>query len=150
MKIREAKEEELDFLVELWYESSCQSHHFIAAAYWEENKALMRTLYLPLSYNLVIGDCDGFISMMGNEINALFISPAQINKGLGTALVEWVKKESDTLTLNVYAQNKHALQFYEKMGFVLGETSIDEAIGEKQYRMIWKKNKSETEKEGST
>ncbi len=35
-------------------------------------------------------------------------------------------------------------------GFVLGEASSDEAIEETQYRMIWKKNKSETEKEGST
>ena len=35
-------------------------------------------------------------------------------------------------------------------GFVLGESSSDEAIGEKQYRMMWKKRKSKIEKEGST
>lgn len=139
MIIREANEEDLDTLVELWYESSCDSHDFIDAAYWEENKSLMRNLYLPLSFNAVIGDFTGFISMMGSEINALFVSENQTHNGLGSALINWAKEQNDTLTLNVYAKNERAIQFYEKKGFTLTEASIDEAVGEKQYRMIWQK-----------
>lgn len=139
MIIREAREEDLDRLVELWYEASIKAHDFSDSKYWEDNKKTMRELYLPLSQNWIIGDGDGFISMMGSEINALFISPDQENKGLGTALVNWAKREENTLTLNVYARNEKAVRFYEKMGFSHIETNMDEILNEKQFRMEWTK-----------
>lgn len=140
MKIREAREEDLDALVELWYESSLKAHDFIPATYWEENKSAMRGLYLPLSLNMIIDDNAGFISMMGNEINALFIAPDRTQKGLGSALLNWAKQKEDKLMLNVYACNENAVKFYEKHGFVMTERSIDEAVSEEQIRMQWTKN----------
>lgn len=139
MIIREAEEQDLDKLVELWYEASLKAYDFIDPKYWEANKTTMRELYLPLSQNWVVGDCDGFVSMMGSEVNALFVSPGQQHKGLGTALVNWAQREEDTLTLNVYARNEKAVQFYEKMGFSNIETSMDEVLNEKQFRMQWVK-----------
>lgn len=143
MKIRMAEEEDLDGLVALWYESSCSAHDFIAPAYWEQNRGVMRGLYLPLSTNLVIDDGAGFISMMGSEINALFIKPDHVNKGLGSALINTAKELEEELSLSVYVKNQQAVQFYLKHGFTIVSTDVDEAVSEQQYHMEWRKQEQD-------
>lgn len=139
MKIRKAKEAELDRLIEIWLESSFQAHDFIDQEYWEENREVMRNLYLPLSENFVVieGTIKGFLSMMGKEIAALFILPSEQGIGFGKALMQYAQEKNNEIYLNVYAQNERAKAFYQSRGFQIVEESLDAATNEIEYRMHW-------------
>lgn len=140
-KIREAEEAELDLLVDIWLAGSRQAHAFIAVSYWEENREAMRGLYLPLSENWVLvqqGEVQGFVSMMGEYLAALFVQPGQQHRGYGKALLEWVKRDREKIHLQVYARNEGALRFYERNGFQVTKESLDEPTGEKEYLMEWR------------
>lgn len=139
MKIRKAKEAELDRLIEIWLESSFQAHDFIDQEYWEENREVMRNLYLPLSENFVVidGTIKGFLSMMGKEIAALFILPSEQGIGFGKALMQYAQEKNNEIYLNVYAQNERAKAFYQSRGFQMVEESLDAATNEIEYRMHW-------------
>lgn len=139
MKIRKAKEAELDRLIEIWLESSFQAHDFIDQEYWEENREVMRNLYLPLSENFVVidGTIKGFLSMMGKEVAALFILPSEQGIGFGKALMQYAQEKNNEIYLNVYAQNERAKAFYKSRGFQIVEESLDATTNEIEYRMHW-------------
>ena len=139
MKIRKAKEAELDRLIEIWLESSFQAHDFIDQEYWEENREVMRNLYLPLSENFVVidGTIKGFLSMMGKEVAALFILPSEQGIGFGKALMQYAQEKNNEIYLNVYAQNERAKAFYQSQDFQIVEKSLDAATNEIEYRMHW-------------
>ncbi|MDE1549107.1 N-acetyltransferase [Jeotgalibaca caeni] len=142
MEIREAREEELDRLIEIWLDASRQSHSFIDSSYWEENVGVMRGLYLPLSQNTVIedeGEIVGFLSMMGEELAALFIDPRYQQQGYGQQLLRFVQAHQETIALSVYAKNKNALSFYQKHHFLMIEECVDEPTNEIEYRMKWER-----------
>lgn len=142
MQIREAREEELDQLVAIWLEGSKQAHYFVDSSYWEENKEMMRGLYLPLSENKVVlekGEIKGFLSLMGEYLAAIFIFPKEQGKGYGKALLDQAKSEKDRLELKVYEKNTKALCFYKQNGFEIRGKAVDELTGEKEYLLEWTK-----------
>ncbi|MGL5397498.1 MAG: hypothetical protein ACRDBQ_19810, partial [Shewanella sp.] len=56
---------DLDAAVALWYQASVKAHDFIPAAFWHEQRAAMRDIYLPASQSWVYeedGQLLGFIS----------------------------------------------------------------------------------------
>lgn len=141
MEIRKAAEEDLDLLVDIWLAGSRQAHAFIDPVYWEENREAMRGLYLPLSESWVLeekGEVQGFVSLMGEYVAALFVRPERQGWGYGKALLDWAKQERDKLQLKAYARNEGALRFYERNGFRLMTESVDEPTGEKEYLMEWR------------
>ena len=79
----------------------------------------------------------GFISMTGNYLAALFVIPESQGTGIGKALLEHVKERHTEITLNVYAKNESSVLFYEKQGFRLIEEQIEERTGEKEFIMRW-------------
>jgi len=92
--IRPLSATDLDTVVELWYQASVQAHGFIPAAFWHEQRAAMRDIYLPASKSWVYeedGQLLGFISWYQGTVAALFISPDQQSHGLGRRLLEHLK-----------------------------------------------------------
>ena len=41
--------------------------------------------------------------------------------------------------LNVYQKNARAISFYQREGFIIQCEGLDEATGEKEYTMLWKR-----------
>lgn len=140
--IRKANENELDKLVEIWYEASVISHNFISEDYWKENKTAMREMYLPNAELYVSTDnnnISGFVALKDNYLAAIFVSPALQGKGIGSSLLEYVKNLRDELSLRVYKKNVQAVGFYKSNGFSIIEEMIDEATGENEILMKWGK-----------
>lgn len=140
--IREPREEELDRLVDIWLKCSLISHHFINAHYWQEQKEAMRGLYLPLSENYVAEVEEGivgFVSMMGDYMAALFIEPEYQRRKIGRSLLQYVKQNREAIHLKVYAKNGDAVNFYKQNGFHISGTGRDEATGEEELFMEWRK-----------
>lgn len=140
--IRPALRTDMDALVSIWLTASFKAHDFIAESYWREQQSAMRDVYLPQAHTLVVwnaGEICGFVSLMDHQIAALFVDQEQQGKGYGKQLLRWVQNEYSYLSLQVYTKNERAIQFYKQSGFQIVSEQTDDATGEREYVMEWKK-----------
>ncbi|CAG9620383.1 N-acetyltransferase [Sutcliffiella rhizosphaerae] len=140
MKIEMLKQYEVDTITEIWYRGSVQSHSFIDSNYWLAQKQEMRDKYIPMAQSYVIyheNEVAGFVSMVDNYLAALFIDPVYQGNGYGRELLQFIKGKYSTISLKVYKENKSAIRFYEKNGFLIKETLLDENTGHGEYLMEW-------------
>jgi putative acetyltransferase len=127
-------------MVRIWYEASIIAHSFVPASFWALQKSAMKDKYLPLAENFIYqkkGQIAGFISIVGERVCALFVTPEMQGKGIGSTLLEHAKILKGNLSLKVYTENKRALRFYEMCGFVTIGEEIDEYTGHMQVLMEW-------------
>ena len=137
--IREFKTDELDTIMKIWLETNIQSHDFIDKSYWQGNYEMVKEM-LPDSTILVYGDNNtihGFIGLMGSCIAGIFINANSQSKGIGKALLDYVKEECSELSLQVYKKNHRALKFYLREDFVVSGEQVDENTGEVELVMNW-------------
>ena len=89
--IRESKADDLPSILALWMESTIHAHPFIDERYWRESEPIVRDVYLPAAQTWVWeeeGVLKGFVSVIDERfLGALFVAPAAIRSGIGTALV---------------------------------------------------------------
>ena len=142
--IQKAKTDDINPMLEIWFNASLQAHDFIPAAYWEKQLIPMRDLYLPLAENYVLKENHtvlGFASFLESEkvLAALFIDPDQQGAGYGCRLVDCIKQQSDQLHLTVYAENISAVIFYQKQDFKVINQGIDQNTGHVELSMTWSK-----------
>lgn len=118
--IRKHKIKDLDQIINIWYQSSTLAHPFLSSSFVEKVKSDMTTIYIPNSDTWVYevdNSIVGFISMMDNEIGGLFVLPNHHSKGIGTKLVDFIKKEHSNLEVEVFDKNLIGRAFYNKYGF---------------------------------
>ncbi len=100
----------------------------------------MKEKYLPFAENFIFeerGQLAGFISLVGERVCALFISPEMQGRGIGKALLEHAKTLKGKLSLKVYRENERALHFYENCEFTAAGEELDEHSGCVQVLMRW-------------
>ncbi|MCI6785733.1 MAG: GNAT family N-acetyltransferase, partial [Clostridiales bacterium] len=51
--------------------------------------------------------------------------------------LNYAKDKRSKLLLNVYQKNTRAISFYQREGFEIQHSGLDEATGEKDYVMAW-------------
>ncbi len=136
-----ANGKEVDEVISIWIESSKTAHDFIAADYWLDQAPAMKEIYLPQAETWIYkdknGNITGFISLVKNHVAALFIHPEAQQMGIGSRLIEKAKELKRELHLKVYIKNKKAVHFYQKHGFRIQETHIDENTDEEEFYMTW-------------
>lgn len=141
--IRPAASEDYVIITNLWLETSLQAHHFISASYWQEALPLVKNEYLPAAQNYIFEDkrqIKGFISLMpGNYIGALFVKKEFQKHGIGSKLLEYVRRHKPNLNLKVFSKNKQALRFYQRSGFKIVATDFNDDTGEEELLMAWAK-----------
>jgi len=123
--IRAFEPSDMEDVLELWLEASAGAHDFVGREFWESKVDDMRNRYLPAAETHVFvqgGRVRGFVSLQGDTLAALFVSPAFQGRGLGRRLMDRVKRLRDRLELTVYRENQRAVRFYRRCGFaVVGE-----------------------------
>jgi len=138
--IRTYRETDLEEMVKTWYHASVIAHPFVPASFWASHKSAMKEKYLPLAEYYVFeqeGKVTGFISLVGESVCALFVTPEVQRRGIGKALLEHAKAPKCRLSLKVYRDNKKAILFYEKRGFRAVGEEVDEHTGCRQILMEW-------------
>lgn len=118
--IRKHNEQDLEQIINIWCQSSTLAHPFLNSSFVEKVKSDMTNIYIPNSETWIYevdNSIVGFISMLNNEIGGLFVIPNQLSKGIGTKLVNFVKKEHSELEVEVFEKNKIGRAFYNKYGF---------------------------------
>ena len=72
-------------------------------------------------------------------IEGIFVADEMQSCGIGKLLLDYVKDKKVSLRLNVYQKNARAISFYQREGFIIQCEGLDEAAGEKEYTMLWKR-----------
>ncbi len=138
--IRRAAAEDFDRLVDIWLEASVSAHDFIPRERWAAHTDDMKNVYLPASETWLcrVGErIVGFVSLVGDRIEALFVDPLEQGRGYGGMLLRFAQERHPRLSLSVFSQNRRAVKFYEAAGFAMVEERIEERTGQPELEMVW-------------
>ncbi len=137
--IREFEIKDIDAIMNIWKKENIRAHSFIPKEYWESNYDFVKEI-LPnaeVYVEFVKDKVVGFIGIIDNHIEGIFVDHHHQGNGVGTALLHEAKTSKYHLILHVYKQNANAIRFYQKNDFVITEEHNDENTGEIECTMNW-------------
>lgn len=137
--IRELRKVDINKVAEIWLDTNIKTHYFISAQYWKSNFELVKELLLQATVYVYEDkqEIQGFIGLSNEYIEGIFVSAETQSQGIGKILLNYVKGKRNKLILNVYQKNTRAISFYQREGFEIQYSGLDEATGEKDYVMAW-------------
>ena len=137
--IRELRKVDINKVAEIWLDTNIKTHYFISAQYWKSNFELVKELLLQATVYVYEDkqEIQGFIGLSNEYIEGIFVSAEMQSQGIGKILLNYVKGKRNKLILNVYQKNTRAISFYQREGFEIQYSGLDEATGEKHYVMAW-------------
>ena len=137
--IRELRKVDINKVAEIWLDTNIKTHYFISAQYWKSNFELVKELLLQVTVYVYEDkqEIQGFIGLSNEYIEGIFVSAEMQSQGIGKILLNYVKGKRNKLILNVYQKNTRAISFYQREGFEIQYSGLDEATGEKDYVMAW-------------
>ena len=138
--IRKMKDSELEKVSQIWLDSNLEVHDFIDKNFWLDNYPMVKEQFKTAEiYVDAESEVKGFVGLQGDYIAGIFVERSYRNQGIGKKLINFLKKNHQELSLDVYDKNIRAKQFYEKNGFEVSTQSIERETGEKESRLVWKK-----------
>ena len=137
--IRALRKVDINKVAEIWLDTNIKTHYFISAQYWKSNFELVKELLLQAIVYVYEDkqEIQGFIGLSNEYIEGIFVSAEMQSQGIGKILLNYVKGKRNKLILNVYQKNTRAISFYQREGFEIQYSGLDEATGEKDYVMAW-------------
>ena len=137
--IRELRKVDINKVAEIWLDTNIKTHYFISAQYWKSNFELVKELLLQATVYVYEDkqEIQGFIGLSNEYIEGIFVSAEMQSQGIGKILLNYVKGKRNKLILNVYQKNTRAISFYQREGFEVQYSGLDEVTGEKDYVMTW-------------
>ena len=137
--IRELRKVDINKVAEIWLDTNIKTHYFISDQYWKSNFELVKELLLQATVYVYEDkqEIQGFIGLSNEYIEGIFVSAEMQSQGIGKILLNYVKGKRNKLILNVYQKNTRAISFYQREGFEIQYSGLDEATGEKDYVMAW-------------
>lgn len=138
--IRELQRSDINRVAEIWLDTNLKAHDFISEQYWRSNFDMVKEALLQAEVYVYEsgGKVQGFIGLDGEYIEGIFVSNKMQSRGIGKALLDYAKSRKSELRLNVYRKNTRAIRFYQREGFSVRSEGLDEAVGEKDFLMVWK------------
>jgi len=118
--------------VNVWARASALAHPFLSEEFLERERHNIPAVYLPMADTWVWeagGQVIGFISLLGNEVGALFVDPAFHRSGIGRALMDLARGLRGELEVEVFARNRLGRAFYAKLGFELMHRRVHDQTG---------------------
>jgi putative acetyltransferase len=121
--------DEATHLLDVWEASVRATHHFLAEADIQFFKPLVVSGVYALPHLLGMRDGDRLVAFLGvgdGAIEALFVHPAWLRRGIGRRLVRHAVGVLQATRLDVNEQNVAAVAFYRSQGFeVVGRSPYD-------------------------
>lgn len=141
--IRKLEGKDIDRVMDIWLKSTTKAHYFISPEYWKDNYNKVKNEYIPKSKTFVCqeeNDIKGFISIIShNYIGALFVAIENQGHGVGEKLLNYVKKDYESLVLSAYSDNFIAVNFYKKNDFKVVYNEINDDTKLEEFFMKWEK-----------
>ncbi len=146
--IRQYRPNDLIQLMEVWESANSAAHPFLSSDFVAQLRHDIPALYLPNTDTWVAtikNRLVGFISLMGNEVAALFLSPECHGCGIGSALTNHAQRLQGNLEDDVFESNSIGRKFYQRYGFQFISEYPHEPTGENVMRMKYIANDSQWE-----
>ena len=139
--IRKLRKTDLDEVAYIWLHTNKKAHDFIAETYWDEHFEMVEGMLGDAEIYVFEeqGQIKGFVGLDGEYIAGIFVREKEQSLGIGKQLLDFVKSLKGQLKLNVYQKNERAIKFYTRERFEIQDEQTDEATGEAEYLMLWKK-----------
>ena len=137
--VRKLRNADVNKVADIWLDTNMKAHYFIPTQYWKSNFELVKELLLQATVYVYEDkqEIQGFIGLSNEYIEGIFVSAEMQSQGIGKILLNYVKGKRNKLILNVYQKNTRAISFYQREGFEIQYSGLDEATGEKDYVMAW-------------
>ena len=145
--IRKLRKADINKVADMWLDTNIKAHYFIPAQYWKRNFDLVKELLLQATVYVYEDkqEIQGFVGLSDEYIEGIFVSAEMQSQGIGKILLNYVKGKRNNLLLNVYQKNTRAISFYQREGFEIQYSGLDEVTGEKDYVMAWERTSSSVE-----
>lgn len=138
MMIRPYNDGDLEELLGVWHRASLIAHSFLSKDFLENERQQIIELWLPIAETIVYeaeGRVVGFLSLIGNEVGAIFVDPDRQGRGIGRALMDVARGARPLLELNVFEANNTGRRFYDAYGFEVVGRRLNEAAGQIELRL---------------
>lgn len=130
--IRKYRDEDLDDLLAAWAAASEIAHPFLTPDFLALERDNIPNMYLPNAETWVFEDAGrvvGFMSLLGNEVGAIFVHPDQQRRGVGRLLMDKAQELRGELAVEVFKANSMGRAFYAKYGFETVAEKVHEQTG---------------------
>lgn len=122
-----------DSLTKVWLESVKATHDFLSENDIEFYHRKIASDYMPNVEIYTIKNCNddpcAFIGLSHDNIEMLFVHPAEMSKGYGSTLLRFAIEEKGIRKVDVNEQNNQAREFYQKHGFKITGRSLTDGEG---------------------
>jgi putative acetyltransferase len=136
--IRRYTPADLEDLLDAWAKASAVAHPFLTEEFLQRERHEIANAHLPRAETWVWeteGRVVGFLSLIGNEVGALFVDPSHHGMGIGRALMDQARESRGELEVEVFRANLKARAFYERYGFATIGERIHGPTGQLMVRM---------------
>jgi len=130
--IRKYQPADCEDVLRVWEEATAVAHPFLSEEFLELERHNIPNVYLPNAETWVwVADEQvvGFISLLGNEVGAIFVAPAFHRSGIGLALMDRARALRGALEVEVFERNLLGRAFYAKLGFELMHRKVHDQTG---------------------
>ncbi len=138
MVIRPFIDRDADDLLGVWYRASLIAHAFLTEEFLQRERVEIAERWLPAAETHVFdrdGRVAGFLSLIGNEVGAVFVDPHLHGQGIGRALMDHARSRRSHLELSVFEANAVGRRFYDRYGFRFVDRRVEEETGLPELRL---------------
>ncbi|MCW8899891.1 MAG: GNAT family N-acetyltransferase [Gammaproteobacteria bacterium] len=142
--IRKYNETDLDAVLNSWESATRLAHEFMTDEFIAQERKNVAEIYLPNTDTWVAeidGEVKGFISLIGNEVGAIFLKPDYHGQGIGKVLMDKAQELLENLEVEVFRQNTIGRNFYSKYGFEQVKETFHKPTGQQLLRLKFTANK---------
>lgn len=139
--IRKLEKKDTEQVMQIWLEGNMEAHYFVPEDYWSSQYQSVQEQLLQADVYVYEkeGKIKGFVGMVDGYLAGIFVDKRCRSMGVGKKLLEYIKRICPVFSLNVYVQNKRAVDFYLREGLLITSKGVDEETAEAEYTMVWNK-----------
>lgn len=143
--IRKYTMADCEAVIEVWFAASLVATPFLSSEFLAKEREDIRTIWLPEAETWVFeggGKVAGFLSLLGNEVGAIFVHPDCQGNGIGRALMDHAASLRGNLFLDVFEANVVGRRFYDQYGFQFEYKHVHEPTGHMQIHLSYRPGKN--------
>jgi RimJ/RimL family protein N-acetyltransferase len=136
--IRAYSDDDIERILEIWFRASLVAHPFLDQDFLLAEREQIVDHWLPMAATSVYeidGRVMGFLSLIDNEVGAIFVDPDHHGEGVGRALMDRARATRPHLELDVFELNWPGRRFYVRYGFRLIGRHVHTPTGYAQLRL---------------
>jgi putative acetyltransferase len=131
--LRSYEDRDLAGVLSSWENASRLAHPFVSEEFLTRERDRIPTLFLPAGDTWVAeldGSVVGFMTLIGNEVGAVFVEPHLHGRGIGRSLLDHARQLHGDLDVEVFERNEIGRRFYARYGFQPVGTKVHDETGE--------------------